>query len=537
MSFSRISDVMDLPYLIEIQKSSYDWFLEKGLMEVFDDINPIVDFSGNLYLEFIDYSLDSQPKYSVEECKERDTNYSASLKIKIRLTNKNTGEIKEQFIYMADFPVMTDTGTFIINGAERVVVSQLVRSPGAYFSKEIDKHGKDLFASQIIPNRGAWLEFETDSNNILYVRVDRTRKVPITILLRAIGLGTNAKIIEMFGEEERLLATLQKDPADSVETGLTEIYKRLRPGEPAPIDSARPLFMSMFFDPKRYDLMLVGRYKLNKKLALAARIAGCKSAENIANPKTGELICAAGELISEETAWAVQNSGINRVKGSVEDGKEFIVIGNGVVDAAKYGVPFDPAEADIDDMISVSELEKILASGLEGKDLLDAVRENKNNLLPKTITADDIIAAVNYNLGLDHNIGEMDDIDHLGNRRLRSVGELLQNQFRIGLARLERSVREEWPASPCSNPKRSRRRSSSISVPSARRSRNSSVRHSCRSLWTDESAWGTDAQKAPVGARSGGLSRERAGFDVRDVHHSHYGRVCPIETPEGPNIG
>ncbi len=539
MSFSRIGDVMDLPYLIEIQKSSYDWFLKKGLMEVFNDINPIVDFSGNLYLEFIDYSLDSKPKYDVEECKERDANYSASLKIKIRLTNKTTGEIKEQHIYMADFPVMTNTGTFIINGAERVVVSQLVRSPGAYFSKEIDKHGKDLYASQIIPNRGAWLEFETDSNDILYVRVDRTRKIPISVLLRAIGLGTDAKIIETFGEEKRLLATLQKDVSDSVETGLTEIYKRLRPGEPATIDSARPLFMSMFFDPKRYDLMHVGRYKLNKKLALALRITGQISAENIADPKTGELLCAKGDTIDEKTAWAIQNCGINRVTIKVEDDNDFIVIGNGVVDAAAYGVDKEILdEAGIDDMVATEQLEKILNENKSGKQLAELLKENKNDLLAKTITANDIISAVNYNLGLDHGIGELDDIDHLGNRRLRSVGELLQNQFRIGLSRLERSVRERMAGIAVLEPEEITPQKL-VNIRPVSASLKEFFGSSQLSQFMDQTnPLGELTHKRRLSALGpGGLSRERAGFDVRDVHHSHYGRICPIETPEGPNIG
>lgn len=535
MSFSRIKDVMELPYLIEIQKTSYDWFLEKGLREVFNDINPIVDFSGNLFLEFIDYSIDGEPKYGVEECKERDTNYSTSLKVKIRFTNKQTGEIKEQNIFMADFPVMTDTGTFIINGAERVIVSQLVRSPGAYFSKEIDKHGKDLYSSQIIPNRGAWLEFETDSNNILYVRVDRTRKIPITVLLRALGLGSNAQIIECFGEEERLLTTLQKDISNSVETGLTEIYKRLRPGEPATIDSARPLFNSMLFDPRRYDLMMVGRYKLNNKLALAERIKNRISAQNIANPKTGELLAGVGDFITEEMAWAIQNCGLNRIKVSVEDNKEFIIIGNGVVDVRKYGLPFEISDEDAPEMVNTAVLEEILGSGVSNEEMKNAFKENANRLMSKCITIEDIIAAVNYNLGLDHGIGELDDIDHLGNRRLRSVGELLQNQFRIGLSRLERVVRERMAVLDPNEitPQ------GLVNIRPVSASLKEFFGSSQLSQFMDQTNPLAElTHKRRLSALGpGGLSRERAGFDVRDVHHSHYGRICPIETPEGPNIG
>ena len=535
MSFSRIKDVMDLPYLIEIQKSSYDWFLDKGLREVFTDINPIVDFSGNLFLEFIDYSIDGEPKYDVEECKERDTNFSTSLKVKIRFTNKQTGEIKEQNIFMADFPLMTTTGTFIINGAERVIVSQLVRSPGAYFSKEVDKHGKDLYSSQIIPNRGAWLEFETDSNNILYVRVDRTRKIPISVLLRAIGLGTDAQIIDCFGEEERLLTSMQKDISTSVETGLTEIYKRLRPGEPATVDSARPLFNSMLFDPRRYDLMLVGRYKLNKKLSLAERIKDRVSSQNIVDPRTGELLVSAGDTISEATAWQIQHCGINRVKVAVEDGKEFIVIGNGTADAVKYGLPFDISDTEVDEMVNVAALNEILSSGKEPEEMKREFKESITKLLPKIITVDDILAAVNYNLGLDHGIGELDDIDHLGNRRLRSVGELLQNQFRIGLSRLERVVRERMavidPAEITPQ--------GLVNIRPVSASLKEFFGSSQLSQFMDQTnplAELTHKRKLSA-LGPGGLSRERAGFDVRDVHHSHYGRVCPIETPEGPNIG
>jgi DNA-directed RNA polymerase subunit beta len=535
MSFSRIKDVMPLPYLIEIQKSSYNWFLDKGLKEVFEDTNPITDFSGNLFLEFIDYTMEGDPKYSVEECKERDANYSASLKIKIRLTNRQTGEVKESNIFMADFPLMTDKGTFIINGAERVIVSQLVRSPAAYFSRETDKHGKDLYSSQIIPNRGAWLEFETDSNNILYVRVDRTRKIPITVLVRALGLGSNAQIIDCFGESDRLMATLAKDVATDEDSGLTEIYKKLRPGEPASVDSARPLFTAMFFDPKRYDLMLVGRYKLNKKLALAARVAGLTSAEDVISPKTGEVLCEAGETISEEAAAAVQNSGINRVKVAVEDGKPFYVIGNNTANPHAFGLPFSISDLEITEMLSVSEMNRILESGKTPDEMRIQFIESMGKLLPRTITVDDVFASVNYNLGLDYGIGEVDDIDHLGNRRLRSVGELLQNQFRIGLSRLERVVRERMATSDPAEISPTML----VNIRPVSASMKEFFGSSQLSQFMDQTNPLTElTHKRRLSALGpGGLSRERAGFDVRDVHHSHYGRICPIETPEGPNIG
>ncbi|MCL1803243.1 MAG: DNA-directed RNA polymerase subunit beta [Eubacteriaceae bacterium] len=535
MSFSRIKDVMPLPYLIELQKSSYNWFLNRGLREVFDDINPISDFSGNLFLEFVDYSMEGEPKYSVEECKERDANYSASLKIKIRLTNKQTGEVKESSIFMADFPLMTNRGTFIINGAERVVVSQLVRSPSAYFSRETDKHGKDLYSSQIIPNRGAWLEFETDSNNILYVRVDRTRKIPITVLARSLGLGTNTEIIDYFGETDKLLATLAKDAAYDEDTGLTEIYKKLRPGEPASADSARPLFNSMFFDPKRYDLMLVGRYKLNKKLSIATRIAGHTSAETLISPLTGEVLAEKGETFTEESAKAVQNAGINRVRLELDDGKTINVIGNNTVDPNVYGLPFDTEGIDTSEMLYLPELKKILESEDTPQQMRIAFIDSNTKLLPRTITADDVFASINYNIGLDYGVGEIDDIDHLGNRRLRSVGELLQNQFRIGLSRLERVVRERMATSDPTEISPTML----VNIRPVSASLKEFFGSSQLSQFMDQTNPLTDlTHKRRLSALGpGGLSRERAGFDVRDVHHSHYGRICPIETPEGPNIG
>ncbi len=536
MSFARLNDIMELPYLIETQKSSYKWFLDKGLKEVFDDINPIVDYSGNMFLEFIDYTLDGEPKYDVEECKERDTNYSASLKVKIRYTNKLTGEIKDQSIFMADFPLMTETGTFIINGAERVIVSQLVRSPGAYFSKETDKHGKDLYSSQFIPNRGAWLEYETDSNNILYVRVDRTRKTPITTLIRALGLGTNAQIIDYFGEEERLLTTLQKDPSTSSDEGVTEIYRKLRPGEPATVDSARPLFTSMFFDPKRYDLMTVGRYKLNKKLALKDRLISQVAAETIAHPKTGEVIVMKGEVITEETAEMIQNTGLNRIAVTVEDGKTFFVIGNGTVDPKKYfGVDFDLGDFDEEMYVNTQALEEILEEGKTPEERSELFRERTSKLIPKIVTVEDVFASISYNLGLEHGLGETDDIDHLGNRRLRSVGELLQNQFRIGLTRLERVVRERMATS---DPEEVSPATLVNTRPVSAALKEFFGSSQLSQFMDQPNPLAELTHKRRLSALGpGGLSRERAGFEVRDVHHSHYGRICPIETPEGPNIG
>ncbi len=535
MNFSRIDDVMELPYLIEIQKASYQWFLDKGLQEVFNDVNPIVDFSGNLFLEIIDYSLDGNPKYSIEECKERDTNFSSSLKVKIRYTNKQTGEIKEQNIFMADFPLLTNTGTFIINGAERVVVSQLVRSPGAYFSKETDKHGKDLIASQLIPNRGAWLEYETDSNNILYVRVDRTRKIPITALIRAIGIGTNAEIIELFGDEARLMDTLQKDLSTSVESGLTEIYKKLRPGEPATIDSARPLFNSMFFDPRRYDLMAVGRYKLNKKLALAIRLIGMSAAETLAHPKTGEIICMKDEKITPQLAWDIQNSGINSVKVIAPDGNIVKVIGNATVYADKYDIDFDISEFELDTPVRTAILDEILEMDATSEEKCAAFKARLSELCPKTVTPDDIIASISYNLGLEHGIGEYDDIDHLGNRRLRSVGELLQNQFRIGMARFEKNVRERMQLL---DPEEITPQAL-VNIRPVSAALKEFFGSSQLSQFMDQTNPLAElTHKRRLSALGpGGLTRERAGFEVRDIHHSHYGRICPIETPEGPNIG
>lgn len=535
MSFSKINEVLDIPNLIAIQKRSYKWFLEKGLKEVFNDISPIMDYTGNLILEFIDYSLDGEPKYSEAECKERDATYATSLKVKVRLINKETAEVKEQSVFMADFPLMTENGTFIINGAERVIVSQLVRSPGTYFSEEIDKTGKPLYSSQVIPNRGAWLEYESDSNDILHVRVDRTRKLPITILMRAFGLGTRAQILDFFGEDPRILATLEKDATENREEGLLEVYKRLRPGEPPTVDSAESLLNSMFFDPRRYDLARVGRYKFNKKLALAGRITGKKIKDNMIHPVTGELICEAGSIVDEKTAWAIQDAGIDQVTIFVEEDREFKVIGNGFVNIEKQDLPFSYNPDDVEEMVNYSVLQEILQSGKTVEEMKDEFEKRLDELIPKHILIQDIFASINYNLGLNYNLGMVDDIDHLGNRRLRSVGELLQNQFRIGLSRMERVVKERMTiqGNEAVTPQ------GLINI----RPVNAAVKEFFGSSQLSQFMDQTNplaelTHKRRLSALGpGGLSRERAGFEVRDVHHSHYGRMCPIETPEGPNIG
>ena len=441
MSYSRIEEVLDMPNLIEVQKNSYKWFLEEGLREVFRDVSPIQDYTGNLILEFPDYKLeDDNPKYSVEECKERDTTYSAPLKVKVRLINKETGEVKEQEIFMGDFPLMTSNGTFVINGAERVIVSQLVRSPGMYYSKKLDKTGKQLYSATVIPNRGAWLEYETDSNDVMYVRIDRTRKLPITVLVRALGYGTDLQITELLGDGERIMATIQKDNAKTQDEGLIEIYKRLRPGEPPTVESATTLLNSLFFDPKRYDLAKFGRFKFNKKLSLASRISGQRTAEKVIHPQTGEILVDEDGFIDREKAEAIQDAGINSVYISAE-GRKIRVIGNGTVDLKAF-VDFDISDTGITERVRFETLKKLMEENKDPEDLHRAILENADSLVPKYITVEDIISSVNYLIHLNYGIGEDDDIDHLGNRRLRCVGELLQNQFRIGLARMERVVRE-----------------------------------------------------------------------------------------------
>ncbi|MBZ4646696.1 MAG: DNA-directed polymerase subunit beta [Petroclostridium sp.] len=533
MSYSKIDEVLDMPNLIEVQKNSYKWFLEEGLREVFRDVSPITDYTGNLILEFIDYSLDDNPKYSVEECKERDATYAAPLKVKVRLINKETGEVKEQEIFMGDFPLMTDQGTFIINGAERVIVSQLVRSPGIYYAMQFDKTGKKLFSSTVIPNRGAWLEYETDSNDIFSVRIDRTRKLPITVLIRALGFGTDAQIIDILGEDERILATIEKDNTKSEEEGLLEIYKRLRPGEPPTVESAKSLLYGLFFDAKRYDLAKVGRFKFNKKMALSARINNHRAADDIVDPETGEILVEAGNRIDRVMAERIQNAGINTVYLDVE-GKRVKVIGNGMVNMQVH-VNFDPAEVGVTEQVKYDVLKKILEENTNEKDIKAAIKEKIDELIPKHITIEDIIASINYNNNLSYGIGTTDDIDHLGNRRLRSVGELLQNQFRIGLARMERVVRERMTIQDLDivTPQ------ALINIRPVAAAIKEFFGSSQLSQFMDQTNPLAElTHKRRLSALGpGGLSRERAGFEVRDVHHSHYGRMCPIETPEGPNIG
>jgi DNA-directed RNA polymerase subunit beta len=534
MSYSKINEALELPNLIEVQKNSYNWFFSEGLREVFRDVSPITDYTGNLILEFVDYSLDEKPKYSVEECKERDATYAAALKVKVRLINKETGEVKEQEIYMGDFPLMTEQGTFIINGAERVIVSQLVRSPGVYYSEEYDKTGKKLFKATVIPNRGAWLEYETDSNDVFFVRVDRTRKLPMTVLLRALGYGSDLGITGVFGEDERILATLQKDNTKDEEEGLKEIYKRLRPGEPPTVESAKSLLMPLFFDAKRYDLARVGRYKFNKKLSLAERIKGHIAAETISDIRTGEILVEVESVIDEETAQKIQNCGINEVHVEVE-GRKIKVIGNKMVALKEY-VNFDLSDLPlIGDKVKYDILTNLITENKTPEKLKNAIKENMDELVPKHITIDDILASINHINCLAYGIGEVDDIDHLGNRRLRSVGELLQNQFRIGLSRMERVVKERMTIQDLdiATPQ------NLINIRPVSAAIKEFFGSSQLSQFMDQTNPLAElTHKRRLSALGpGGLSRERAGFEVRDVHHSHYGRMCPIETPEGPNIG
>lgn len=535
MSFSKIKEVVEMPNLIEVQLDSYKDFLEEGLKEVFEDVNPITDYTGNLVLEFIDYKLDHDNiKYSVEECKERDSTYAAPLKVKVRLVNKETGEVKDQEVFMGDFPLMTEQGTFIINGAERVIVSQLVRSPGVYYVETIDKSGKKLYSSTVIPNRGAWIEYETDSNDIMYVRIDRTRKLPLTVFIRAIGMGSDNEIIQFFGEDERLRATIEKDNSKTVEEGLIEIYKRLRPGEPPTVESATTLIQSLFFDAKRYDLSIVGRYKFNKKLAISNRILGQITANTITNPETGEILIEAGQKISRELAGEIQNLGINAIDVIIE-GKSVRIIGNNFVDITKLGLPYDFSSLNIKEMVHFPTLKTILNEYNDEDDIKDAIRQRMSQLVPKHIIKDDMLASISYCINLSYNIGYVDDIDHLGNRRLRSVGELLQNQFRIGLSRMERVIKERMTIQDLD-----------VVTPQALiniRPVSAAIKEffgsSQLSQFMDQTNPLSElTHKRRLSALGpGGLSRERAGFEVRDVHHSHYGRMCPIETPEGPNIG
>jgi len=534
LSFSRLSEVLDLPDLIEGQKKSYRWFVEEGLREVLNDVSPITGYTESLILEFVDYRLDTNTKYSVEECKDRDVTYAAPLKMRVRLINKETGEVKEQEVFMGDFPLMTEKGTFVINGAERVIVSQLVRSPGVYFMEEIDKTGKKLYSTTVIPNRGAWLEYDTDSNDIIWVKVDRTRKLPATVLLRAIGWGTDAQIKELLGENIRLLNTLEKDNSKNREEGLLEIYKRLRPTEPPTVDSAEQLFKSLFFDPKRYDLARVGRYKFNKKLGISGRISGKRCAQRVVHPQTGEILAEIGEKFSRSKAELIQNSGINSVTIEIEGDKTAKIMGNNFVDA-KYHLSFDPNEIGINEKVHYPSLKNILARGLKDKELKEAIKAESGKLIPKHIIFDDIVASFSYVLHLPDEIGFHDDIDHLGNRRLRSVGELLQNQFRTGLARMERVIRERMTIQDMDavTPQ------ALINIRPVVATMKEFFGSSQLSQFMDQiNPLSELTHKRRLSALGpGGLSRDRAGFEVRDVHDSHYGRICPIETPEGPNIG
>ncbi len=539
-SYSTIKDVLEMPNLIEVQKDSYKWFLEEGLKEAFEDISPITDFSGNLVLEFTDFSLEDEPKYSIEECKERDATYAAPLKIKARLNNKELDEIKEQELFMGDFPLMTDTGTFVINGAERVIVSQLVRSPGIYYASDFDKVGKKLLSTTVIPNRGAWLEYETDSNDVFYVRVDRTRKVPVTVLIRALGIGSDSEIVELFGDEPKIAATIEKDPSKSYEEGLIEIYKKLRPGEPPTVESSETLLRGMFFDPKRYDLAKVGRYKFNKKLALRNRINGAVLAEDVVDPMTGEVVAEKGQRLDMALCDDIQDSGVGFVYIEVESGEEEKtkkILTNLAVNIDPYIAEFGLTgeELGIKEKVYYPELKKILEEYSTKDEVAAAVKDRKNLLVPKHITFEDIMASINYVMHLDAGFGNVDDIDHLGNRRIRSVGELLQNQFRIGLSRMERVVRERMTIQDLDivTPQ------ALINVRPVTAAIKEFFGSSQLSQFMDQNNPLSElTHKRRLSALGpGGLSRERAGFEVRDVHHSHYGRMCPIETPEGPNIG
>ena len=534
MSYARQKEVLEMPNLIAIQKDSYQWFLDEGLKEVFEDISPIADYSGHLSLEFGGFRLcTDEIKYTIEECKERDATYAAPLKVKVKLYNKEKDEIKDHEIFMGDLPLMTDTGSFVINGAERVIVSQLVRSPGIYYTIAHDKVGKKLFSSQVIPNRGAWLEYDTDSNDIFFVRVDRTRKVPVTVLIRALGWGTNQEIIDLFGEEPKILASIQKDTSDNYQDGLLELYKKIRPGEPLSVDSAASLLNSMFFDPRRYDLAKVGRYKFNKKLHFRNRLNGHILAEDVVDTETGEIIAEAGTLLNRESATVIQNAAVPYVMIQTEE-HVVKVISNMMVDAAEY-LDFNPEEAGIHELVFYPLLKQILEENETEEEIKAAIHKNMAELVPKHITKEDIIASINYCLHLEYGVGTNDDIDHLGNRRIRAVGELLQNQYRIGLSRMERVVRERMTTQDVDGitPQ------SLINIKPVTAAVKEFFGSSQLSQFMDQNNPLSElTHKRRLSALGpGGLSRDRAGFEVRDVHYSHYGRMCPIETPEGPNIG
>ncbi|HJG87703.1 DNA-directed RNA polymerase subunit beta, partial [Pseudoflavonifractor capillosus] len=532
-SYARHEEILSMPNLLEVQKNSYQWFLDTGLREVFKDVASITDYAGNLELSFIDYSMDEPPKYSIEECKARDATYAAPIKVRVRLRNKETEEIKEQEIFMGDFPLMTDSGSFVINGAERVIVSQIVRSPGVYYARTEDKAGNVTYATTVIPYRGAWLEYETDLSDVFYVRIDKNRKLPITCFIRAVGPRTDAEIIDMFGEDPRIVATLEKDACKTYEDALLEVYRKLRPGEPPTVDSAESLLNALFFDPRRYDLSAVGRYKFNKKLALWHRLAGQKLAQPIADPMTGELLAEAGEVITREKAHELDDRGVNEAVIQLENGTLVKMFSNNMVDMAKF-VDFDPAECGITERVRFSVLQDLMEQ-YSGEELKEAVADHADDLVPKHIIVDDMMASINYLNCLANGAGTADDIDHLGNRRLRCVGELLQNQFRIGFSRMERVIRERMTIQDLDivTPQ------SLINIRPVTAAIKEFFGSSPLSQFMDQTNPLAElTHKRRMSALGpGGLSRDRASFDVRDVHYSHYGRLCPIETPEGPNIG
>ena len=535
MSFSHIDEVISMPNLIEVQKNSYQWFLDEGLKEVFHDIGTIEDYTGNLALSFVDFRLDKEPKYSIKECKERDVTYAAPLRVTARLLNKETGEVKDQEIFMGDFPLMTDAGTFVINGAERAIVSQLVRSPGVFYGDAKDKVGNDLYSATMNPNRGAWLEYETDAANVFYVRIDKNRKLPVTVLCRALGLSTNEDILNFFGDDERILATLEKDTTKNQEEGLLEVYRKLRPGEPPTVESATSQINMLFFDPRRYDLSRFGRYKMNKKLSLARRITGFVAAENIVAPLTGEVIVEANGKISRELAEKADNAGVDTVVLLIE-GKKVKVITNGCVDAQGF-FSFDVKECGINERCSFDEIKKILDTTSDVEEQKEMLRRNHDQLIGRTVTVKDILSSINYLNGLGHGVGTTDDIDHLGNRRIRSVGELLQNQFRIGFSRMERVIRERMTLQNQENGEITPQ--SLVNIRPVVAAIKEFIGSSPLSQFMDQNNPLAElTHKRRLSALGpGGLSRDRAGFEVRDVHYTHYGRLCPIETPEGPNIG
>ncbi|MBQ1372132.1 MAG: DNA-directed RNA polymerase subunit beta, partial [Oscillospiraceae bacterium] len=536
-SYAKYEEILEMPNLLKIQKDSYNWFLEEGLHEVFRDTDAITDYTGHLELTFLDYSMNEKPKYTVDECKERDATYARPIKVRVRLRNLETGEIKEQEIFMGDFPIMTNGGTFVINGAERVIVSQIVRSPGMYYGDEVDKTDQHFYTAQIIPYRGAWLEYETDTQNVFYVRIDKNRKLPITCLIRALGVDTDAAILEKFGDDPRITATIEKDTCHSPEESLLEIYRRLRPGEPPTVDNARSYIDSLFFDDRRYDVSKVGRYKFNKKIDIWSRLAGSELAQPIADPLTGEILAEAGQVLTREQAHAISERGVNEAVLRV-NGRELKIFSNNMVDMSKF-VDFDPRQFGIREKIDFDTLRAMLEKAKEEnwstEDWGYAIEDNANALMPKHITANDILASINYLLCVANGVGTVDDIDHLGNRRLRCVGELLQNQFRVGFTRLERVIRERMTVQDLD----SVTPQSLINIRPVTAVIKEFFGSSPLSQFMDQNNPLAElTHKRRLSALGpGGLSRERASFDVRDVHYSHYGRMCPIETPEGPNIG